>query len=189
MAHDWIQSWSGKRVEPLALKPEQVGTIEEIAHALSCKVRFQGHTTAPYSVAEHCVRGSQLLSPAFAGAFLLHEISEVYLPDVPSPIKPFLRIGDDIRCRTWYELERQHATVMLDALGLSSVLPLLDSPEVKRMDLAMLGAEASQLLAHTPEWIGDLGVEPAPVRINAPWSSETAEGLFLSRFAALFRVT
>jgi hypothetical protein len=65
---------------------------------------------------------------------------------------------------------------------------LLDSPEVKRMDLAMLGAEAQQLLKTEPEWVADLGVEPAKVNVTEPWTPETAEGFFLSRFNALFSV-
>ena len=79
----WIQTLENRKLTPRELEPEQVGSIEEIAHALAGRYRFSGLTARRYSVAEHCTLGSQLLPPAFAGAFLLHELSEVYLPDSP----------------------------------------------------------------------------------------------------------
>jgi hypothetical protein len=109
---DWIQSWSGKCVEP-----DQVGGIEEIAHVLAAKVRFQGHTRVPYSVAEHCVRGARSLPPAFALAFLLHEVSEVYLPDAPTPIKRRLVVSTPGGSLSWELLEQRHAKAVLAALG------------------------------------------------------------------------
>jgi hypothetical protein len=53
---NWIQTASGIKFYPLAPHPEDV-TIEDIAHALSKMCRFNGHnghTSAFYSVAQHC---------------------------------------------------------------------------------------------------------------------------------------
>lgn len=190
---DWIQTLSGKKLVPLALTKEMVGDINEIAHALAGKVRFTGQTQHRYTVAQHCVIGSRLLPPAFAGAFLLHELSEVYLPDIASPVKPFVFVlvdsiepmSDGVERVPWSELERQHARVILDALGLSSLEPLIYSPEVKAMDLAMLAAEKRDLLGPEPEPWG-LEIEPACTGTINPWTPEAAEQEFLNRYLELF---
>jgi uncharacterized protein len=204
---EWIQTLEGRAATPLLLKKDQVGSIEEIAHALAGNFRFTRQTRRFYSVAEHCVRGSELLPPAFAGAFLLHELSEVYLPDIAGPIKPFVWVsilneeyeemqaaigpfesnhcngGVDIQ---WSDLERHHTHVMLDALGLKSIEPLIYSPEVKAMDLAMLAAEKRDLCGTPPApWLE--GVEPAECGRIEPWDPSGARAEFLDRFHKLFK--
>lgn len=188
---DWIQSLEGRQVFPRDLKPEQVGSIEEIAHALAGKIRFTGQTHQRYSVAEHCVRGSHLLPPAFAGAFLLHELSEVYLPDIAGPLKPFVFVdveGGGLResggLISWSELEKRHTHAMLEALDLLSIESLIYSPEVKHLDWAMLAAEKRDLMGDEPaDW--HLPHPPAADEIR-PWSLEAAASAFVSRFHDLF---
>lgn len=50
----WIQSYSGRQIHPLDLKPEQVVLID-VTHALSMAPRFAGHTCRPYCVGEHSI--------------------------------------------------------------------------------------------------------------------------------------
>jgi len=192
----WIQSLEGRQVFPRELQVDQVGSIEEIAHALAGKFRFTCQTLKRYSVAEHCVRGSRLLPAAFAGAFLLHELSEVYLPDIAGPLKAFVRVDvpapndgnahirgcDSI---TWSELERRHTHVMLEALRLSSLEPLLTSPEVKQMDWAMLALEKRDLCGPEPATWG-LPFPPADDELTYVWDPLTAASAFLARFRELF---
>ncbi len=185
MASDWIQTLENRKLTPRQLKPEQVGSIDEIAHALAGRFRFSGLTARRYSVAEHCVLGSRSLPPVFAGAFLLHELSEVYLPDIPSPLKPhvFLDVGEV--AVAWSDLEREHTLTILKALGLSSIEPLIYSPEVRTMDLAMLAAEKAQLVGPEPEPWG-LTVPAAKVDLRV-WDPALAANCFLARFMELFR--
>lgn len=187
MANDWIQTLENRKLTPRDLKPEQVGSIEEIAHALAGRYRFSGLTARRYSVAEHCVLGSQLLPPAFAGAFLLHELSEVYLPDIPTPLKQFTAVHVEGQTVQWAALEQRHTATILEALGLSSIEPLIYSPEVRTADLAMLAAEKDQLVGPEPEPWG-LTVPAAKVYLVG-WASEVAKRAFLDRFAELFSVT
>lgn len=186
----WIQTLEGKKLTPLNLQVEQVGSIQEIAHALSVKVRFTGQTKSPFSVAEHCVRGSRQLSPAFAGAFLLHELDEVYLPDIAAPLKPHVRVQNPDPSRDpipWSELGQQHTRVILRALGLSSIEPLIYSDEVRETDRRMLLTEKRDLCSPEPEPWGVPG-DPYVERIGAPWLPGLARDMFLSRFAELFQV-
>lgn len=209
MSKTWIQSLGGRVLEPRALTADMVGDIEEIAHSLAGEFRFTRQTRARYTVAEHCVRGSRLLPAVFAGAFLLHELSEVYLPDVAGPLKPHVfvevaslepfrdfstlieamglqRRDDGSAVIPWAMLERQHTHVMLGALKLSSIEPLIYSPEVKAMDLAMLAAEKRDLCGPPlAEW-GIENVEPARVSMKYPLPPEQAEAEFIARFRELF---
>lgn len=189
MATDWIQTLEGRALFPRKIEKEAIGSIREIAHSLAYNFRFTRQLEKPYSVAEHCVRGSRLLSPAFAGAFLLHELSEVYLPDIPAPLKPFLLVdagphpaGSTV---SWATLEREHTHVMLDALGLASLEPLIYSPEVRAMDLALLAAEKRDLVGPEPMPWG-LDVEPANTGKITPWDPMWAETEFVRRFTELF---
>lgn len=181
----WIQSLGNRKLEPVSLTTEMVGPIEEIAHSLAGEFRFTRQTKERYTVAEHCVRGSRLLPAAFAGAFLLHELSEVYLPDLAAPIKHLVWVDVPEGPIRWADLERQHTRTILEALGLASIEPLIYSPEIKTMDLAMLAAEKRDLCGPSPEdW--SLDVLPASVDVSHPWPPEVAYVEFLLRFRDLF---
>lgn len=180
---NWIQSFSGKKVTPLDLQPEQVD-IESIAHALSLKCRFTGHTKVFYSVAEHCVTGAAYLPSAFQLPFLLHEVSEAYLPDVATPVKRALWVSDGEETgplTTWETLERRQAAVVFRALGLEALEPLIYSPQVKLMDLRMLVTEREALIG--PE-IEPWGIDAKPLSMmNAlGMQSVEAERRFLEAF-------
>lgn len=81
-----LHTYSGLRVDVFNPTPDMF-CIEDIAHALSNICRFGGHTNKFYSVAEHCVRVSHLVKPEFKLQALLHDASEAYIWDMPTPIK------------------------------------------------------------------------------------------------------
>jgi 5'-deoxynucleotidase YfbR-like HD superfamily hydrolase len=62
--------------------------IEDIAHALASLPRFGGHLNKPYSVAQHSVLcAMRATSLEDSRAALLHDGSEAYMLDIPTPIK------------------------------------------------------------------------------------------------------
>lgn len=81
-----IVTFTGKIFSVVKPDPELI-CIEDIAHALSQLCRWGGHTKEFYSVAEHCVRCSTVISKEHKLAALLHDASEAYIVDLPSPIK------------------------------------------------------------------------------------------------------
>lgn len=187
---NWIQSYSGLVVEPALLRPDQV-RYEDIPHTLAQKVRFNGHLhKMGFSVAQHCVMGAEQIANKFKLAFLLHELSEVYLPDIPTPIKrktwfdpstdgksvhPFIR---------WSELEGQHTRVILAALDLAHLYDLLDLPEVKLMDARMLMTEKRDLGGPEPKAWG-VTAKPLKMRITRCWPAAEAKRKFHKMYLEL----
>ena len=81
---EWIQTFSGGRFWPLDPRPEDV-YIGDIAHALSMKCRYAGHTTFFYSVAEHSVHVCRHAPAEHKLWALLHdEGRQVFLPHPPA---------------------------------------------------------------------------------------------------------
>jgi len=187
MSKSWTQSFSGRVITPGCLQADQV-SFADIPHALAQKCRFSGQLRAfNYSVAQHCVIGAEQIAAPFALAFLLHEVSEVYLPDVPTPIKQFLRMETESGLLLkWTELEDQHARAIFTALGLMSLYPLIDSPEVHAMDLRMLMTEKRDLMGPEPRPWG-IDAHPLHDKITTCWSPEKAEALFVEAFERLSR--
>jgi hypothetical protein len=150
--------------------------IVDIAHALSMLVRFNGHCLKFYSVAEHSVHVSKLVAPAQALWGLLHDASEAYLGDVPTPLKKEL-----VRFK---ELEQ----VMMEAIARRFQLDAEDHAAIKKADIRMLRVERNVLMVPPPKpWPGDCeDVGPAvdPAIIKA-WGPEEAKARFLARFAEL----
>jgi hypothetical protein len=69
---------------------EDMICIEDIAHSLSMQCRFAGHLPVFYSVAKHSLMCVNAVSEQNKLAALLHDASEAYLLDIPSPIKPHI---------------------------------------------------------------------------------------------------
>lgn len=114
MSADWIETYTGVSFFSLNPSPDDV-RIEDIAHALSQKCRFNGHTSHFYSVAAHSINVQRELEARGADVRtqligLLHDASEAYLPDVPSPIKPLLN--------GFKEVEKRVEIAIFNAFGL-----------------------------------------------------------------------
>jgi 5'-deoxynucleotidase YfbR-like HD superfamily hydrolase len=94
MKSNYITTYTGLHVVPMDLQPDDI-EIRDIAHALSLTTRGNGHVKTFFSVARHCIHCA--LEAKARGytedvvlACLLHDASEAYLSDIPSPIKPYL---------------------------------------------------------------------------------------------------
>src|SRR5579859_1210517 len=106
-----IQTFTGKLVNPLALRVEDV-SILDIAHSLAQQCRFTGHTLEFYSTSQHSVGVSRLCDPADALAGLIHDGSEAYLSDIARPVKRSLSL-DSYRL-----VEHNLEAVIYEAFGL-----------------------------------------------------------------------
>lgn len=180
----FIETFTGRRFEPLNPSRFDID-IQDIAHALSHQCRFSGHTKTFYSVAEHSWRVATLLeeqgfSKGEQLAGLLHDASEAYLVDLPSPLKDHPALGDAYKAA--------------EELLMHEVARRFDLPSgferwalVKQADGMLLSTEARDLMAHLPEyWEGRLQYAPMSERIK-PYSSAMAKQFFLTSFEELIK--
>lgn len=178
-----IQLVSGRMFPLLDPSVEDV-RIEDIARGLAYTCRFSGHTQQFYSVAQHSVMVSYWCAPEDALYGLLHDASEAYLVDLPSPLKHGCEVGE-----LFTAIEQSLQTTIYVAFGLSDNVPR----SVEQADKWMLAAEARDLMGD-PEWAKKYRamVSPPLERVPAlvPWGLEDAETEFLLRFYRLVvRVT
>lgn len=175
----FIQTRSGILFRPLEPDGADV-RIEDIAHALSNQCRWSGHTLVHYSVAEHSVRVSEL-AEAWRGSkreqlwALLHDASEAYLVDLPTPLKNDPTIGDAYR-----DAEKRLMRVICERFGLDPIEPWI----VRDADAVLLATEARDLMQPHAHYWEKLTLPPLPEPI-VPWSQETARNNFIARFRRL----
>jgi 5'-deoxynucleotidase YfbR-like HD superfamily hydrolase len=170
-----IETHSGRHFSPLTPVVSDI-CIDDIAHALANQCRFSGHTRVHYSVAEHSVRVSELLEEAGFGRDiilwgLLHDASEAYLVDLPTPLKR------DPRFAFYREAERELMRAICQRFGMSEHEP----QAVADADAILLATEARDLMPYTLEYWAKLTHEPLEEMIT-PWMPEQAKRNFISRY-------
>lgn len=167
----WIQTYTGKKFYPQNPTPDSI-CIEDIAHALSMQCRFGGHVSEFVSVAQHCVLVSYLCDENNRLCALLHDASEAYLWDCPSPIKRMLEL------QGYKLLEKKVQQAIYAKWGISE-----EPKDVKRADLMALSIEANTFMypLHL-DW--EVAVKAPPLKV-VPLSPKDAEKLFLDRFGEL----
>lgn len=175
---DFIETASGTRFRPLAPVVDDIH-IEDIAHALSHQCRFSGHVAAHYSVAEHSVRVAELLQRRGESRYvqlwgLLHDASEAYLVDIPSPLK----------CTPVFEAYREAEARLMVAVCVRFRMQLEEPAAVKTADADLVATEARDLMPFVaPHWVGLTGT-PLLQTIK-PWHSSSAKREFLAIYEEL----
>ena len=129
---------------PLDPRPEEV-RIEAIAHQLGNLCRFNGACKVFYSVAQHSVLVSYLVSKRYALAGLLHDAAEAYLGDVIRPLKRFLEVkvtGPRALHDSFGARESDCWLTIMEALA----DPDDYGAEIEHVDVAMLATEGRDLM-------------------------------------------
>lgn len=115
-----FRTYSGKRIDfAQPIKAEDI-EIEDIANGLIKLCRFSGQCYSFYSVAQHSLHVSALIrddggSPVEQLAGLLHDASEAYIADLPSPAK--------LECPDYLELETNMMKAICERFSLPFPLP------------------------------------------------------------------
>lgn len=170
----WIQTFTGKVFSFGEINPAQIDVLD-IAHGLSLNCRFNGHCRQFYSVAQHSVLVSELVSPENALWGLMHDAAESYLGDITRPVKRMVPAFKEIELK------------ILKAIAQKFNLPERIPDEVHDADNRMLATEASQLMADFK--LGEYGLtDPVKNLEIVPWPWEKAKQLFLERANVLFRL-
>lgn len=151
----WIRTFTGKKFYPLKPTTEDIDIID-IAHSLSNQCRFSGHAKFHYSVAQHSIYVSQVVRSLGGNNMdimwgLLHDASEAYLVDLPTPVKRQV-VG-------YNEAEKQ----VMESIATYFKLPT-DMPSiVKVADEILLSTEARDLMGSPTDW--NLRALPAEFKI------------------------
>lgn len=176
----FIETFTGRTFCPLAPSFPDI-CIEDVAHALSNQCRFSGHTRHFYSVAEHSVRVSRWIEARGYDHTdqlwgLLHDASEAYLVDLPTPLKADRRLGDSYR-----KAERRLMLAVCKRFSLPSREPQI----VREADGEMLATEVQALMHGNRRYWKKLEHEAITGYRLVPWSPAVAESEFLKRYGEL----
>lgn len=171
-----IATYGGRWFWPLDPRSEDIHIVD-IAHALSNKCRFSGHTKKFYSVAQHSVIVSKICNKEDQLWGLLHDASEAYLVDMPKPLKVLPEFE-------WFrEAEDKVQAMVSKHYGLD-----FEQPEsVHRADKIALLTEKRDLMSeinHGRKWEENYNLSPLEEVIE-PMLPEEAERYFLRRYMEL----
>lgn len=179
----WIQTANNKKIDFRYPDPDQI-IIDDIATGLSNMPRFAGQLKKFYSVAEHCilaerqyVQDTECPDIATCRAILMHDATEAFMCDVPTPLKKLLK---DYQ---WYE-------DILDAVIKDKFNISLDDKvqeTVKTYDLLMLKNEATHEHGEL-NWLNDKRYRDVPIINNFMLyhlSPPVARDMFIKRWKEL----
>lgn len=171
----YILTTSGRRLSLVSPDTASV-CAEDIAHGLSQICRWSGQTRDFYTVAEHSLWVSKIVDPAHQLRALLHDATEAYLQDVPSPVKDLVPGYREIERRVWITIAEH--------FGLPPHDPEADA-EIHRADMQMRATELRDQFN-----VGDSSVvvpynPVTAISVRRPMARDMARELFLDRLAQL----
>ncbi|MDE5966785.1 MAG: hypothetical protein K2G89_08125 [Lachnospiraceae bacterium] len=174
---DYITTYSGSHFFPTEPSPEDIH-ITDIAHALSLLCRGNGHVKTFFSVGQHCIHcaleaKARGYSERVIFACLLHDASEAYMSDVPSPFKKHLKE---------YQNWEDNLLSIIYEKYLGSALTKQEQAQVKSVDEDMLYYDLLTLLQEpqnheAPVMYSEFSYEVLPF--------ETVEQRYLALFDSL----
>jgi hypothetical protein len=172
-----IGTVSGKEIHYFDPQPDQI-TIEDVAQALSNICRFAGQLENFYSVAQHSVKVAitvwdETRDTEKAMQGLLHDASEAYTNDFPTPLKRAIGTA-------FTDIEDRLQRTIYGMFGIDDEM----CPEVHEADKRWLITERNQLQPRHFEWGAYADVLPYGVVLE-PWGSPFAKQQFLTLFNSL----
>lgn len=151
--------------------------IEDVAHSLGNICRFAGHTRKFYSVAQHSLIVSEIVSGDHALWGLLHDAAEAYMGDITRPLK---RALDALAGGLLTEVEDNLMAAVIKRFNLSIPVP---REAIKVADNIALATEKRDLMPVSSATWADLP-NPLPSKI-VPLNSYEARMKFLWRYEYL----
>lgn len=127
---------SGRIIDIRKPSPSEF-TLNDIAFGLSRQFRYNGMTVSPYTVAQHSVIVSKLcISPKAKIVAMLHDASEAFLHDIPTPLKNLL---PDYR-----KIETRFQTAIMDGILWDGFFETLQESE--EVDAEVRAADRTALI-------------------------------------------
>lgn len=120
-----IVTYTGRVIDLLNPKPDDIA-IEDIAIGLSREFRFANQTRYAYTVAQHSYIVASLVPHELALQALLHDATEAYIKDIPSPLKGLMQ--------SYKEIEERLHKVVCARFKISSNLEKIKSADMTALD-------------------------------------------------------
>jgi hypothetical protein len=171
-----FQVYSGRMVNPTCTKKEDI-RIGDIAKSLSLQCRFNGHIKDFYSVAQHsCLvhklfTTDYLATPQEAKTAFMHDATEAYLMDIPTPLKVYLP--------DYIEWEKSLWSEMAEKFDLLDPIPNF----IMQFDKVALNIEMNNLFKVPRNLYVPKHLNPEPF---VPLPPKEAELAFLELYSDLF---
>lgn len=173
----WMETYTGQK---FFLSNPGPFRIDDIAHALSMNCRYNGHCREFYSVAQHSVLLANYTQTVLRRPIedvrraLMHDAVEVYVADVPRPLKVLLPDHSRIEAQIEEAIMRQFN------------LEVKKPDWLKQIDVQICVDERAALMSKSGNHWGSLeNMEPLGVRIN-PFPPDIAREIFTNWFYSLF---
>lgn len=170
----WIALRSGKRFYYEHPEADSID-LDDIAHSLSLQCRFAGQVEVHWSVAQHSLLVADMVPPHLRLQALLHDATEAYVVDLPSPLKHLLPAYRDYEALAWKAICQRFD------------LPQELDPLVKEADQMACVYEHFALFPHPSYW--DYYPKPDALE-TAKWVkrivSEASEGTWIEKVEAKY---
>jgi len=156
----WIQTISGIKFHGLNPDPAEI-LVSDIIHALSNLCRYAGHCKSFYSVAEHSYLMAQYAIKENYSAeeilwCMLHDVSEIYIQDIPSPFK--------YQFPEYLQAEKS----IMEMVAIKFQLPFPIPKVIEVLDARILLTERQTLFYNPLEWGNDIIPLPVDVKCLLP---------------------
>lgn len=173
----YISTFTGKHFDFINISADDI-CIKDIAQGLSNECRFAGQIDQFYSVAQHSVYVSQIVPQEYALEALLHDASEAYCKDLPSPLKALLP--------EYKAIEKKVQKVICYKWD----IPRAISDVVHYADLTVLATERRDLEVDGDNFWPILdGVPPSDLITINPLLPIQARAMFIHRYNQLTGIT
>lgn len=136
---NYIQTYSGTRVHHPFNNPLEILTTD-IAHSLSQQCRFTGHLHQFWSIAQHSLCVADLVPDEHKKQALLHDATEAYLCDIPTPFKVLMP--------EYMRMEKDMWELICERYD----LPVEMHPSVKEADRILLMTERDAFNPNNRDW-------------------------------------
>lgn len=145
----YITTSNSKQLDLKNPTPEMI-CLTDIARGLSREGRYANQTKYMWTVADHSMLVARNVPQHLKGLALLHDATEAYMRDIPSPLKKMLPIYRFTEDRMWCAIANR--------FDLPIIMPL----EIKEADRRAMATEKRDLLPNENSWSMLLGIEPYP---------------------------
>lgn len=170
----WILTQSGQQFDLLRPTASMIKPVD-IAHALSRLCRFNGHTRAHYSVAQHSLIVASLVPVEHQLVALLHDATEAYIGDMTRPLKAVMPEYKFVEHQIWL--------AVCERFDIQIDLPSC----VKHADMVALATERRDLMPEHPgEWECLRGIA-SMADVIVPLPAEYASAAFFSQLMTLMQ--